>query len=367
MICIQVDNVNQGLAEGLRRTLFMGLERPSRNGPVLVCPEPVATTYERPNNRVLFSAARDANPFFHMMEALWMLAGRNDLEWPALFNSRIGQYSDDKLTIHGAYGYRWRQYWKFDQIPLIVDELKRDPYSRRAVLAMWDAPGDFNALDGLDVPCNTHAYFGIMDGKLNMTVCCRSNDIWWGCYGANAVHFSMLLEYMAAAIGVQVGKYVQMSNNFHLYTDVVTPGLEGAARKERINDLITDITEADRYTYHHPRGGVREKVTTGSKYLLRQVPMVMSPGLGGTAAFDADLSKFMADPETPWNEYDEPFFAGVVGPMYDAWMAYKRKDYHAAMQSAEQIHAGDWSLACCEWLERRNRARQERLHAEEQA
>ena len=45
----------------------------------------------------------------------------------------------------------------------------------------------------------------IKNGRLQMTVHCRSNDIIWGTYGANAVHFSILQEYVAARIGVDLG------------------------------------------------------------------------------------------------------------------------------------------------------------------
>jgi hypothetical protein len=58
-------------------------------------------------------------------------------------------------------------------------------------------------------------------GELNMTVFCRSNDIIWGCYGANAVHFSYLLEYMAAMINCPVGWYTQISVNWHAYLEIL--------------------------------------------------------------------------------------------------------------------------------------------------
>ena len=50
-----------------------------------------------------------------------------------------------------------------------------------------------------------------------MSIVNRSNDMIWGAYGANAVHMSMLLEYMAAMTGFQVGIYYQISNNLHAY------------------------------------------------------------------------------------------------------------------------------------------------------
>src|SRR5437667_129280 len=134
---IKVTNVNQCLSECLQWLLAAGVEENSRNGPVLVSPEPVMVTYTRPQERVLFSPLRDANPFFHLMEALWMLAGRNDVEWPAYFASNMRNYSDDGKIFHGAYGYRWRKAMSFDQLALIARELKANSESRRCVLQMW--------------------------------------------------------------------------------------------------------------------------------------------------------------------------------------------------------------------------------------
>lgn len=56
---------------------------------------------------------------------------------------------------------------------------------------------------------------------LDLTVCCRSNDLIWGAYGANIVHFSVLQEYLAARLGAEVGILYQVSNNFHAYTSTV--------------------------------------------------------------------------------------------------------------------------------------------------
>jgi hypothetical protein len=84
---------------------------------------------------------------------------------------------------------------------------------------MWAAVADLG-LDWKDRPCNTHVYFDARGGVLNMTVCCRSNDALWGAYGANAVHFSILQEVIAAGVGIPMGVYRQFSNNFHAYWNV---------------------------------------------------------------------------------------------------------------------------------------------------
>lgn len=200
---IAVDNVNQAMSECLHWLSVTGVEEDSRNGPVVVSPEPVTITYRCPWERVLFSPLRDANPFFHLFEALWMLAGRNDMAWPCMFNKKFIQYSDDGKTQWGAYGARWRNWFGYDQLPVLVEELK-NVNTRRAVLAMWDAnnnhtvDGGYSYEDadlqvarrgGKDVPCNTHIYLDRrgLGHPLNMTVCNRSNDLFWGALGANEI------------------------------------------------------------------------------------------------------------------------------------------------------------------------------------
>jgi len=52
-----------------------------------------------------------------------------------------------------------------------------------------------------------------------MVVFNRSNDMVWGCYGANAVHFSFLHEFIGRSTGLPLGTYTQVSVNLHAYID----------------------------------------------------------------------------------------------------------------------------------------------------
>lgn len=215
---IVANTVNDALPEAIWWIRTAGLREDSRNGPVLVAPGPVVTEYLSPRQRVLFEPRRDANPVFHLMESLWMLAGQNELAWLAQFNAQMQTYGENGIQ-WGAYGRRWRVYFGKDQIQGIIRELTKNPNSRRAVIGMWDPSLDLGH-EGPDIPCNTHVYFDLRGGRLNMTVCCRSNDLLWGAYGANAVHFSVLQEVIASELKYPMGVYRQMSNNFHIYTEV---------------------------------------------------------------------------------------------------------------------------------------------------
>jgi hypothetical protein len=345
MHIIEARNVNAALPDALELLDAMGEKETSRNGPVLAMPEPVVTVYSHPCERVLFSPLRDANPFFHLMESLWMLAGRNDLEFPMRFNKNFASYSDDGVTVHGAYGYRWRKWFGYDQLTVIINELRKNPESRRCVLTMWDASvvelkrsgpairtTDLHMamMGGKDVPCNTQIYFDCRFGKINMTVLCRSNDIWWGCYGANAVHFSILQEFVAAAVGVPVGVYRQFSNNFHIYTDVVKQDGTGYAT------LAEEVAKCDYYAQ------------TDSH--IQPFPLVNTD----VESWMEDLSTFLQGPELRHHTDSlDPFFANVAAPMYRAWIARKNKTGSSGLAEAMQIQASDWRMACGNWITRR--------------
>ncbi|MGI9141970.1 MAG: hypothetical protein ACR2IJ_02160 [Fluviibacter sp.] len=65
---ITVRNVNQAFSELFWRLKALNLRpEPTRNGPALVFPEPVITTYTCPLERVLFHPGRDCNPVFHLL------------------------------------------------------------------------------------------------------------------------------------------------------------------------------------------------------------------------------------------------------------------------------------------------------------
>ena len=75
MILITARNVNDAYYEAMWKIPVYGRPNESRAGKLLSASTPVITTYLKPLERMLFNRARDANPFFHVMESMWMLAG----------------------------------------------------------------------------------------------------------------------------------------------------------------------------------------------------------------------------------------------------------------------------------------------------
>lgn len=345
MRVINARNVNYAYGLGLRMLCLEGERMSSRAGDVMVMPCPVTTMYNNPTERVLFCKFRDANPFFHLFESLWMLAGRRDSTWLDMFvGSFSKRFAEGDGNQHGAYGHRWRCSWDIDQLEVVIARLQRDPTDRRAVIAMWDPdldlydPRRMVSWDGQavvepkDLPCNTHLYPRVLNGKLDMTICCRSNDVVWGAYGANAVHFSMLQEYLAGKIGVKVGTMYQLSNNYHGYVAVL--------------DGVGTPTAHDPYS------------NTGSS-CVRPLPISAAwLKLNGQHVWDTDLRIFMDNSHQPHKmngyQFMTEWFAHTALPMFKLhhhWKLYRDDATSRAM--VEMIEATDWRRAAREWIARR--------------
>ena len=310
-------NVPQAYSEGLWvLQSYANVEMLSRNGPVKTIPCPTVLRIDRPWERVLFHPVRDANPFFHVMEFCWMLAGSNDAEWISMFNKQMMEYADEGI-LRGAYGWRWA---RDDQIGQTIGLLRNDPYSRQAVVQMWDYTLDGSRAQSSDRPCNTHIYFRVNElDELEMTVCNRSNDFFWGMLGSNVVHFTMLHEIIAHAIGRKMGAYYVFTNNLHVYTDM--PGFEEKFRNRTVHDW---------YKYDEVRTQpLLEKDETWE--MLRDDCKVLVEG-GGLLPKDFNTEWMMS----------------VGLPIHDAYL-----DKHNRTHLIESIGAPDWHRACSEWNKRR--------------
>jgi len=272
-----------------------------------------------------------------------MLAGRRDVASLAYYNAKMRDFSDDGKEFNAAYGFRWKhnfgydkwmdtaigkmsQWTEIDQLKTIIDQLKRKPDSRRCWLEIWDVQQDLiNIDDSKDLACNVGASFRInpATGALDISVHNRSNDMIWGCLGANVVQFSILLEYMAAHIGVPVGKYHQITDDLHIYQATWFPDRWLEAEGNELNV---------------PR---------------QHVPLVKDP-----AIFDQEVVKFvdLSPHERTITNWKEPFLQHVATPMCHVFNLHKDRHYDMAIKGIELIKAEDWSLAATQWVEKRKKA-----------
>jgi hypothetical protein len=328
----------------------------SRYGDVIRIRTPLLITYTTPTLRVLMNEERLCNPFLHLYEAFYMLAGRRDVESLAKFAKRMKTFSDDGQTFHASYGHRWRHHFGGDQLKTVIENLRKNPDSRREVLQMWDCRSDLvgfehegfryagrdhymdgnqlyrkgpnSVLDSVDLPCNTQVYVQACQGHLDITVTNRSNDIFWGMLGSNHVQFSFLLEYLAAMAGLKVGLYHHFTTNAHYYTDHFSPEKVQAMHED--TDTAVDFYRA---LSEGPSSHVRDHT----------IPLVSSP-----ESFDIEAERFASDPfdKEHWQlDSNQRFIREVAHPMMNAWYAHKKKVYDLAFDNIAEIKQPDWQFA----------------------
>ena len=341
MFSITTDNPDEALRHGLTVLDKYGVSRESRDGPVRVLMHPLTTINLRPSQRVIVHPLRDANPFFHLFESMWMLAGENNARfldrYVRDFSSR---YGDERGNIHGAYGARWRGWFTDaldtnehelmpDQLALVVDLLRENSNSRQVVLTMW-SPVDDLGTSVKDRPCNTHIYLRVRDHdegpRLDMTVCCRSNDMVMGAYGANIVHMSVLMEYISVATGIPMGIYYQVSNDFHAYVRDL----------KKFGDLPMPLPHFHSVYDGHPSS-----------------PLFTAEGMESVRP---EIRAWLSSPSRiPYRtkNNNRQLFEELLVPMSIAHDMFKERRLGDAVVMLESVQHDDWRIAATEWIQRR--------------
>ncbi|WP_291445521.1 thymidylate synthase [Desulfovibrio sp.] len=173
-----------------------------------------------PRQRWTLSRFPALNPAFAIVETLWILAGDNTAALLNYWNPLLPQFSGNSECYHGAYGYRLRRQFGFDQLEQAYNALRSNPYSRQVILQIWDPRIDFPTATGeavdADIPCNICALPKVRDGKLEWLQIMRSNDLYLGT-PYNFIQFTTLQEVLSGWIGIELGAYHQISDSLHIY------------------------------------------------------------------------------------------------------------------------------------------------------
>jgi hypothetical protein len=316
IITFEGNTAAQLYEEGLYQFRVSGRKEASRNGPVMVLPDIALFTLNSPRHRVLDDAMRNANPFFHMMEFIWMMAGRADVAWLMQFNKRMNEYADDG-RLWAAYGDRWRNWFAMDQVQAVIERLRKDKTTRQAVIQMWSPDPDLSNI-WKDKACNTSIMFRNNAGALDMLVTNRSNDFVWGALGANIVHMTMLHELIAHLSGIPLGKYSVVSNNLHIYENM-----------PRSVEIQNTLVAGEIYDNCEP------------------LPLFGK---------DEEYGGFVTDCENFCNNrmaglYAPGFLSQTAYLAYTAWFK-RHDDTRYALQLIDNMKHHDWRIACQNWFKR---------------
>lgn len=182
-------------------------------------------------------------------ELLWFLKGETNISY--LKDNKVSiwdEWADANGELGPVYGKQWRS-WEgadgqtIDQMQWLVDEIKRNPDSRRLVISAWNvAELPKMAL----MPCHSLFQFYVVDGKLSCQLYQRSGDIFLG-VPFNIASYALLTHMVAQTTGLGVGDFVHTLGDAHLYSNHYDQAREQLSREPRalpklhLNPDVTDL------------------------------------------------------------------------------------------------------------------------------
>ena len=174
-------------------------------------------------------------------ELLWFLQGETNIAY--LKDNKVSiwdEWADERGELGPVYGKQWRS-WEgadgqtHDQIAWLIDEIRRNPDSRRLIVSAWNvAELPKMAL----MPCHSLFQFYVADGKLSCQLYQRSGDIFLG-VPFNIASYALLTHMVAQVCGLQVGDFVHTLGDAHLYSNHYEQAREQLARTPRALPTLT--------------------------------------------------------------------------------------------------------------------------------
>jgi len=154
-------------------------------------------------------------------ELLWFIAGDTNIAYLKENGVSIwDEWADENGNLGPVYGKQWRS-WEAadgntrDQISWLIEEIKRNPDSRRLVISAWNVAD----IDKMKLaPCHCLFQFYVADGKLSCQLYQRSADVFLG-VPFNIASYALLTHMVAQATGLGVGDFVHTFGDAHLYSN----------------------------------------------------------------------------------------------------------------------------------------------------
>jgi thymidylate synthase len=168
-------------------------------------------------------------------ELIWFLRGDTNIGY--LKENGVGiwdEWADENGDLGPVYGKQWRA-WTcpdgrvVDQIAWVVDEIRRNPDSRRLIVSAW------NVADLAQMalqPCHTMFQFYVAGGRLSCQLYQRSGDIFLG-VPFNIASYALLTQMVAQVTGLEPGDFVHTLGDAHLYSNHFEQAREQLSREPR--------------------------------------------------------------------------------------------------------------------------------------
>ncbi len=168
-------------------------------------------------------------------ELIWFLRGDTNIAYLKEHGVRIwDEWADENGELGPVYGRQWRAWPTIDggvvdQIRWVVEEIARNPDSRRLIVSAWNV-GELPKMALM--PCHTLFQFYVADGKLSCQLYQRSGDIFLG-VPFNIASYALLTHMVAQVCGLGVGDFVHTLGDAHLYNNHVEQARLQLSREPR--------------------------------------------------------------------------------------------------------------------------------------
>jgi thymidylate synthase len=154
-------------------------------------------------------------------ELLWFLKGDTNIKY--LKDNGVSiwdEWADENGDLGPIYGYQWRS-WPtadgrhIDQISQVIEQLKKNPDSRRMIVSAWNV----GEIENMKLPpCHAFFQFYVADGKLSCQLYQRSADIFLG-VPFNIASYALLTMMVAQVCNLKPGEFIHTLGDAHIYSN----------------------------------------------------------------------------------------------------------------------------------------------------
>jgi thymidylate synthase len=168
-------------------------------------------------------------------ELLWFLRGESNLRY--LHENHVtiwDEWADEHGELGPVYGVQWRSWptpdgGHIDQISSVLREIRANPDSRRLIVSAWNV----SDIPKMRLPpCHLLFQFYVADGRLSCQLYQRSCDIFLG-VPFNIASYSLLTHMVAQQCDLDVGDFVWVGGDCHIYANHFVQVREQLAREPR--------------------------------------------------------------------------------------------------------------------------------------
>src|SRR5579875_1439881 len=194
----------------------------------------------RPEASLLDSPCLQPRLDYYFGLLCWTLSASDEASMLAYYHPRATEFSDDGAHLSGAFGHRLMQHPGGNQIRVLIDRLRADPTSRRAIALVLEPNDNFGV--SREYPCAASIQFFIRNGKLDAIVHMRAQQALF-VLPYDAFLFMALQSAVAAELRVQIGTYRHLVGTFHIYANELS--LAQSVAKSEVRALTLGQMEGE--------------------------------------------------------------------------------------------------------------------------